>query len=134
MDHLPNGVADMFLRRYIYPHLNVTVSNVRGPDESLYMAGARLMRLYILSIATDYMGLNHSGFSYDGTLWISAVGCREMVPDADVYGQYLRESFNELMSGLDLQPDASSESHRSSQTAEPEIAGIPGWKNAYRAR
>jgi WS/DGAT/MGAT family acyltransferase len=134
MDHLPNAVADMFLRRHIYPHLNVTVSNVRGPDEALYMAGARLMRLYILSIATDYMGLNHSGFSYDGTLWIAAVGCRDMLPDADLYGQYLRESFNQLMSALDLQPDASSEPHRSSQIVEPEIAGIPGGKDAYRAR
>ena len=80
------------------------------------------------------MGLNHSGCSYDGTLWISAVGCRDMLPDADLYGRYLRESFNQLMSALDLQPDASSESHRSSQIAEPEIACIPGWKDAYRAR
>jgi diacylglycerol O-acyltransferase / wax synthase len=112
MDHLPNGIAEVFLRRYIYPHLNVTVSNVRGPDEILYMAGAQLTRIYLLSIATDYLGLNHSGFSYNGMLWASAVGCREILPDADVYARYLRESFDDLIIAVDLLPDAGTDSQR----------------------
>jgi hypothetical protein len=59
----------------------VTVSNVRGPEATLYVAGARLVHFYPVSIATDCVGLNHTGFSYNGVMWITAVACRNMMPD-----------------------------------------------------
>jgi WS/DGAT/MGAT family acyltransferase len=97
MNVLPNFAAEKFLQLYLYPQLNVTVSNVRGPDVPLYVAGARLVHFYPVSIASDYIGLNHTGFSYNGLLWISAVACRNMLPDPAFYAQCLRESFDELL-------------------------------------
>jgi hypothetical protein len=63
----------------------------------LYVAGARLVHFYPVSIATDYVGLNHTAFSYNGVMWISAVACRNMLPDPAFYVQCLRESFDELV-------------------------------------
>jgi WS/DGAT/MGAT family acyltransferase len=101
MDELPTFVADQFMRFVVYPQLNVTVSNVRGPEVPLYVAGARLVHFYPVSIATDYIGLNHTGFSYNGVMWITAVACRNMLPDPAFYADCLRESYAELMRAID---------------------------------
>ena len=101
MDELPNWAAEAFFRHYVYPQLNVTVSNIRGPEATLYVAGARLVHFYPVSIATDYIGLNHTGFSYNGVLWISAVACRNMLPDPAFYADCLRASFDEMIAAID---------------------------------
>jgi diacylglycerol O-acyltransferase len=106
LDDLPHVAADAFLRYYVYPQLNVTVSNVRGPEATLYVAGARLVHFYPVSIATDYVGLNHTAFSYRGVMWISAVACRNMMPDPGFYADCLRESFESLMTAVDALPAA----------------------------
>ena len=100
MNELPSWAADAFFRRYVYPQLNVTASNIRGPDATLYVAGARLVHFYPVSIATDYIGLNHTGFSYRGVMWISAVACRNMIPDPAFYADCLRASFDELIAAI----------------------------------
>jgi hypothetical protein len=78
---------------------NVTVSNVRGPDVPLYMAGAQLEMFLAVSIAFDGIGLNVTGFSYNGTLWVCFVACRDMLPDPDRFRDCLEESFAELLAG-----------------------------------
>jgi diacylglycerol O-acyltransferase len=105
LDELPHFAAEAFMRYYIYPQLNVTVSNVRGPEATLYVAGARLVHFYPVSIATDHVGLNHTGFSYHGVLWISAVACRNMMPDPAFYADCLRASFEELMTAIEAVPE-----------------------------
>jgi diacylglycerol O-acyltransferase len=104
LDELPHIVAEAFMRHYVYPQLNVTVSNVRGPDAPLYIAGARLMHFYPVSIATDFVGLNHTGFSYNGVFWISAVACRNMMPDPGFYADCLRASCEDLMTAIGALP------------------------------
>jgi hypothetical protein len=42
------------------------------------------------------MGLNCTGFSYHGTMWICAVSCREMLPDPARFADCLRDSFADL--------------------------------------
>jgi WS/DGAT/MGAT family acyltransferase len=105
LDELPHFAAEAFMRYFIYPQLNVTVSNVRGPEATLYVAGARLVHFYPVSIATDYVGLNHTAFSYNGVLWISAVACRNMLPDPGFYADCLRASFEELIAAIEALPE-----------------------------
>jgi len=104
LDELPHAVSDAFMRHYVFPQLNVTVSNVRGPEATLYLAGARLVHLYPINIATDHIGLTHTCFSYDGVMWLSAVACRNMMPDPAFYAQCLRESFADLIAALEALP------------------------------
>jgi hypothetical protein len=104
LDALPNAAADTFMNHVVLPQLNTTVSNVRGPDAPLYLAGARMLRFYPVSIATDHAGLNHTGFSYNGALWITAVACRDMLPDPAFYADCMRKSFAELLEAATAKP------------------------------
>ncbi|MES2263272.1 MAG: wax ester/triacylglycerol synthase family O-acyltransferase [Pseudomonadota bacterium] len=97
MESLPNYVTDKLMRHALLPQFNTAVSNVRGPDTPWYVSGARLVHFYPVSIATNYVGLNHTCFSYNGTMWLSAVACRNMMPDPGFYAECLRESFAELV-------------------------------------
>ena len=96
MEFVPNIVSQTLTRYVQPPRIGLIVSNVRGPDVPLYMAGARLVNYSPISIATHGMGLNVTGFSYAGTMWICAVSCREMLPDPAFFATCLRESFEEL--------------------------------------
>ena len=97
VDVLPAVVVEQVTRNALVPLVNVTVSNVRGPDHSLYMAGAKLQMFMPLSIIIDGIGLNVTGFSYNGTLWVCFVSCRKMLPDPAVFVKCLNESFAELL-------------------------------------
>jgi WS/DGAT/MGAT family acyltransferase len=94
---LPASVAERILRMTVMAMSNVVVSNVRGPDEPMYMAGAQLVLFLPVSIAFTGIGLNITGFSYNGTLWVCFVSCREMIPDPQFFSQCLDEAFEDLV-------------------------------------
>jgi WS/DGAT/MGAT family acyltransferase len=93
LESMPSIVADPLLRNAKVPRIGLVVSNVRGPDVPLYMAGAQLVNYAPISIVIDGVGLNVTGFSYAGNLWICAVSCREMLPDPSFFADCLRTSF-----------------------------------------
>ena len=96
---IPAVAAKQLLRLAMFSLSNVTVSNVRGPDVPLYMAGAQLEMFLAVSIAFDGIGLNVTCFSYNGTLWVCFVACRNMLPDPDRFRDCLEASFAELLAG-----------------------------------
>jgi WS/DGAT/MGAT family acyltransferase len=96
-DMMPNFLTDLMTRHLIAPSINTVVSNVRGPNQPLYMTGAMLERIYPISIPTDHIGINHTAISYAGTMWLGVVACRDMLPDPGFYAQCIRESFNEML-------------------------------------
>ena len=63
------------------PPVNVTISNVPGPRQSLYTAGARMLHYYPVSTIVDGQGLNITVQSYLDSLDFGLVACRELVPD-----------------------------------------------------
>jgi WS/DGAT/MGAT family acyltransferase len=97
-DLLPAVASELFTTRVMLPTMNIVVSNVRGPDVPLYMAGARMEAFAPVSIAMNGLGLNVTGFSYHGTMWICAVACRDMMPDPAFFADCLRSSFARLVS------------------------------------
>jgi WS/DGAT/MGAT family acyltransferase len=96
LEYLPAPVSDALVRNVKLPKIGLIVSNVRGPDVPLYMAGAQLVNYSPISIALDGIGLNVTGFSYNGTMWICAVSCREMMPDPAAFADCLRSSFADI--------------------------------------
>jgi diacylglycerol O-acyltransferase len=96
LESLPSIIADPLMRNAQVPRIGLVVSNVRGPDVPLYMAGAQLVNYVPISIAIDGMGLNVTGFSYAGNMWICAVSCRDMLPDPAFFADCLRASFNQM--------------------------------------
>src|SRR5580698_9378991 len=71
------------------PPFNVTISNVPGPNVPVYLAGAKLIAHYPVSVVTDGQGLNITLVGYLGQLHFGLVSCRELVPDIDILAGYL---------------------------------------------
>jgi len=96
LEYVPAPITEAMLRNFKLPGIGLVVSNVRGPDVPLYMAGARLQMFMPINIPTDKVALSVTGFSYAGTMWICAVACRNAMPDPAFFVQCIRESFEEL--------------------------------------
>ena len=79
------------------PAVNAVVTNVPGPREPLYFAGARLVTLLGMGPVSDGMGLIHPITSYCNELIIGATSCREMMPDPGFYGQCIEDAWVDLM-------------------------------------
>ncbi|CAN5609142.1 wax ester/triacylglycerol synthase family O-acyltransferase [soil metagenome] len=60
---------------------NLTISNVPGPRQPLYFAGARMESYIPVSIVTDGMGLNITVHSYLDRLEFGIIAAGELVPD-----------------------------------------------------
>jgi WS/DGAT/MGAT family acyltransferase len=63
------------------PPVNLVVSNVPGPRQPLYSAGARLLHYFPVSTVAEGQGVNVTVQSYLDTLDFGVVSCRELVPD-----------------------------------------------------
>jgi hypothetical protein len=66
---------------HVNPMVNLTVANVPGPRERLFLGEAELVHYYPISAVTDGMGLNITLFSYRDQLGLNLIACRELVPD-----------------------------------------------------
>jgi WS/DGAT/MGAT family acyltransferase len=78
------------------PPANVVISNVPGPQTPLYVAGARVLTLYPVSIPAHGMALNLTVQSYCGSLDFGLTACRKTVPDLRKLAGYIDESLAEL--------------------------------------
>jgi diacylglycerol O-acyltransferase len=96
MNIIPSFAAVAFANRAVRDQGNLVISNVRGPDVPLYMAGARMQMFMPVNIPTDKVALSVTGFSYAGTMWICAVACRNVMPDPAFFVRCIRDSFDEL--------------------------------------
>jgi diacylglycerol O-acyltransferase len=101
----PPAVAARAMRMYsrlriadrMNPPFNLIISNVPGPAEPLYSAGARLKHFYPVSSLADGQGLNMTVQSYNGNLDFGFIACRELVPDLWLLTDLLQESMQELL-------------------------------------
>ncbi len=103
---LPSRAVDFAVRHVLLPQFNFTVSNVRGPSTPLYMAGAKVYAFMPVNMLLDGMGLNITGFSYNGVLWVCAVSDRAMMPDPGFFMDCFRESFAEHLALTARAPEA----------------------------
>lgn len=101
LDVLPPMAVNFALDKFLMPTINMAVSNVRGPDKPIYLAGAKAMCVYPVSIPADTVGLNITGVSYNRVMWVSAVSCRNMVPDPGFFLECLRGAWLELLAAAD---------------------------------
>ena len=80
----------------IPPLANLVVSNFPGPTVPLYLAGARLLTWWPLSIVEHGLGLNVTVQSYAGSLEFGVVAARSALRDPDMFVGAMREAFAEL--------------------------------------
>src|SRR5262249_26256337 len=65
------------------PLANLIISNVPGPPVPLYLAGAKVLNYYPVSIVTHGLGLNITVTSYAGRLEFGLIACKDIAPRLD---------------------------------------------------
>ncbi len=99
------------------PVMNLTITNVPGPQMDLYMAGHKLLAILGMAPIIDGMGLMIAVLSYNGVLSMSVTSCPKLMPDLDLFARYLRESANELeAAALALKPETDSAENDAANT------------------
>jgi diacylglycerol O-acyltransferase / wax synthase len=100
------------------PNWNLVISNVPGPQVPLYMAGARMVANFPISVITDGMGLNITVMSYCGRMDFGLVSDRDQMPDVWSLMGWLREELDAIMPGAAAKRDgAAGRSRRRSSRA-----------------
>jgi diacylglycerol O-acyltransferase len=93
---LGTRLSSRFARRGQAGLVNTVVTNVPGPRQPLYFAGARSLKTFGAGPVVDGMGLINIIGSYDDQFVLSFTACREMMPDPERYADALAASFDEL--------------------------------------
>jgi diacylglycerol O-acyltransferase / wax synthase len=75
----------------------LSVTNVPGPQASLYAAGARMVATYPVPPLLEGHPLTIGVTSYDGGVYYGLTADRDMLPDADLLGPCVREALDELL-------------------------------------
>ncbi len=84
------------LAKRLPPLVNTIITNVPGPNLPLYSMGSRMVASFGLGPITHGVGLFQPVVGYNGQITVSAISCREMMPDPAFYCDCLTESFEEL--------------------------------------
>ncbi len=78
------------------PSLNLVISNVPGPRDPLYLAGAELVANYPVSVIMDGVGLNITVLSYRDHLDFGIIADREQLDDGWPLMRKLAEALDEV--------------------------------------
>jgi WS/DGAT/MGAT family acyltransferase len=90
-------VTNLRLFDHVSPVCNLVVSNVRGPDVPIYLAGARMTSLHPIGPIVEGIGVNVTVFSYLDSVHVGIQACWDLVPDVEVLGRAMEESLDELV-------------------------------------
>jgi WS/DGAT/MGAT family acyltransferase len=98
---LMSSIASILTRARIAnslpPFANVVISNVPGPNITLYFAGAKQISTYPVSIPYHGMGLNITLQSYNGWLDFGLISCHKLMPDIYELAQHMKDAHKELL-------------------------------------
>jgi WS/DGAT/MGAT family acyltransferase len=79
------------------PFFNLIVTNVPGPQQPLYMMGARLLDAFPIVPLTRNLSIVVGIISYDGTLHFGLWGDRDAAADIEVLASGIDDAFTELL-------------------------------------
>jgi WS/DGAT/MGAT family acyltransferase len=82
------------------PPVNLVISNVPGPRQALYLAGAKMEDIYPVSVVLDGVGLNMTVMSYRDDLDFGIIADQGQISDAWPIMEHLREALTELQTVL----------------------------------
>ncbi len=87
-------------------YFNLVVTNVPGPQKSLYLLGRRMLRLYPVVPLARNQALGIAIMSYDGTLGIGLLGDYDALADLAVLRGHLEDAVGALEAAAGLPPAA----------------------------
>ncbi|MCV2351703.1 wax ester/triacylglycerol synthase family O-acyltransferase [Paucibacter sp. Y2R2-4] len=93
--------AQLYGRAHVAERLptvaNLVISNVPGPAQPLYLAGARVLSMYPASIVVHGLGLNITVQSYADSLDIGLMACAHALPETNELAAHLEAAFLEFL-------------------------------------
>lgn len=95
-----NAVESFGLAQFFRGPINVVISNVPGPRNTLYSNGARMLTHYPVSIVAQGLALNITVQSYLDQIYLGITACAQAVPDADVLRDDMMATYAELKNRL----------------------------------
>ena len=90
------------------PATNITVSNVPGPRQTLYAAGAELLHIFPVSISVHGVALNITVQSYRDQLDFGFIAGANVIPHVQVLADMLPEELAALQAAYAASPGAQS--------------------------
>jgi hypothetical protein len=94
---LLSGLTSLYGRSGLADRLrvsNVAISNVPGSQLPLYLAGAKMLDYYPVSIVVHGVALNITVQSYMGQLCFGLIACRRAVPDVRDIAAAMQRAFD----------------------------------------
>ncbi len=91
------GLFRWFIERQRLVHTFVT--NLRGPTEQLFLAGAPVGRIVPLTVVAGNVSVAFAVLSYAGRLGITVVCDPDHWPDTDLLPDHLKEQLDTLIAG-----------------------------------
>jgi WS/DGAT/MGAT family acyltransferase len=85
------------------PPINLIISNVPGPTQPLFVAGAQLLSIYSMGPILENIGLNITVWSYLDQMNFGIVACRETMPDLRNLAGHLHDALAELKKAAEAQ-------------------------------
>jgi diacylglycerol O-acyltransferase len=76
---------------------NITLSNVPGSRQALYLMGAKMEATYAFNVLPPGVSIIMTGFSYNGSMDIGLVAHRSGVPDLEVVTDHMKSAFEQLL-------------------------------------
>ena len=99
------------------PPVNLVISNVPGPRNPLFLAGAQLQAAYPVSVIVDGVGLNITVMSYRDHLDFGIVADREQVDDVWSMLEGLRTELQAFEAAAGIEPASDESRPRARSTA-----------------
>jgi diacylglycerol O-acyltransferase len=93
---LPLGEEYLHLGKLLPPVINLVISNVPGPRQTLYFRGAEVMEAYPVNTLPPSVALSMTVCSYGGTLYFGLIAGRTAVPDLPRLTRHLDEAYQEF--------------------------------------
>lgn len=126
VQYTPGGPFGWAMRQYSRlrgadlhrPPVNLVVSNVPGPREPLYVAGARLADLFSVGPILEGIGLNITVWSYCDRMNVSAISCPTLLPDLRVVVDAMAPALDELLAALPGSAPVAGPDERADQPSE----------------
>ncbi len=96
-----SGLVSLYGRTHlgdsVPPLANVIISNVPGARMPLYLAGAKMVTNFPVSIVAHGLALNITVQSYNGSLDFGLIACRRAVPDVANLGVLMSQAHQQLL-------------------------------------
>jgi diacylglycerol O-acyltransferase / wax synthase len=127
---IPSGLAGLGARLYTRlgvanahaPVYSCVATNVPGSRIPLYFVGAKLVKMLGLGPVFDGMGLINTIYSYVDEIVISFTCDRKMMPDPAFYADCLRQSFEEMKTGIAKKAKPAPKAAAAKPVPEPKAA------------